>query len=65
VFSHSTQASTTDAEADLNSFDADGFTLNWSTADATAREFIYLAFGSDAGAPAATPRMLASTGVGV
>lgn len=32
--------------ADLTSFDADGFTLNWTTADATARQSIYLAFGS-------------------
>ncbi len=31
--------------ADLTSFDADGFTLNYGTADATAREVIYLAFG--------------------
>jgi hypothetical protein len=34
--------------ADLSSFDSDGFTLNWGTADATAREFIYMAFGSTA-----------------
>lgn len=54
----STQASTTDAEADLSSFDADGFTLDWTTADATAREFLFAAFGSSV-------RMLASAGVGV
>ena len=29
---------TVDAEADLSSFDADGFTLDWTTADAVARE---------------------------
>lgn len=39
---------TLDAEADLSSLDADGFTLNWTTADATAREFCYLAFGDAA-----------------
>jgi hypothetical protein len=39
---------TTNAVADLVSFDADGFTLNWTTADATAREILYLAFGSTA-----------------
>lgn len=33
------------SEADLTSFDADGFTLNWGTADATAREICYLAVG--------------------
>lgn len=37
----------TDAEADLDSLDSDGFTLDWTTADATAREFAYLAFGQD------------------
>lgn len=35
-----------DAEADLDSFDADGFTLDWTTADAVAREFVFLAMGS-------------------
>jgi hypothetical protein len=62
IIGFSTQPSTTDAEADLSSFDSDGFTLNWTTADATAREFVYAAFGST---PAAvTTRMLALTGVG-
>lgn len=36
-------AGSTQAAADLSSFDADGFTLDWSTADATAREFLYIA----------------------
>ncbi len=36
-------ASTVNARADLTSFDSDGFTLNWSAADATAREIIYWA----------------------
>ena len=39
---------TVDGEADLDSFDSDGFTLDWTTVDSTAREFIYLAMGSDA-----------------
>jgi hypothetical protein len=39
------------AKADLTSFDADGFTLNYSTADATAREVVFLAFGQAAGPP--------------
>lgn len=34
-----------DAEADLQSLDADGFTLDWTTADPFAREFLYLAIG--------------------
>lgn len=38
-------SSTIDAEAVLQSIDADGFTLNWTTADATAREYIWLALG--------------------
>ncbi len=33
------------ATAELSSWDSDGFTLNWLTADATAREFVYAAFG--------------------
>jgi hypothetical protein len=37
---------TLDAEAHLESFDSDGFTLHWTTADAVAREFAYLAVGS-------------------
>lgn len=43
---------TEDARADLDSFDSDGFTLDWEVADATAREILYLAFGStEAAAP--------------
>lgn len=34
------------AEADFVSQDADGFTWNWSTADAIAREILYLAIGN-------------------
>jgi hypothetical protein len=36
--------STIDAEADLASLDADGFTLNWTTNDAVATEMLYVAF---------------------
>lgn len=43
---------TTQAEAALSSFDSDGFTLNWSTADATARVFGYVAMGANSGASA-------------
>jgi hypothetical protein len=42
---------TLEAEADLVSFDADGFTLNWTTADATARLILYWA--TEAGVSAA------------
>jgi hypothetical protein len=56
---------TIDAEADLTSFDGDGFTLNWSTADAVAREIIYIAMGDTAADGAATRRYsLPITGVG-
>src|SRR6185295_17406587 len=34
-----------DAEADLTSLDADGFTLNWTTNDFAATEMLYVAFG--------------------
>ena len=40
----------TNAEADLTTLDSDGFTVNWTTADATAREFYYLLLGSSAAA---------------
>lgn len=41
-----TNATTTNAEADVNSFDANGFTLGWTTTDATARQVLYWTFGS-------------------
>ena len=41
---HATPAATTDATATIVSMDADGFTLNWDAADATARKVYYLAF---------------------
>lgn len=55
VFRHVTGPSTTDAEADLASFDVDGYTLNWSTADAVAREFVGLAIGSSLGSQHLAP----------
>ena len=39
---------TTNAEADLASFDSAGFTLNWNAVDATARQILYWAVGSGA-----------------
>lgn len=44
----SSTTTTVDAEADLNSLDSDGYTENWTTADATAREFVVLGIGSAA-----------------
>jgi len=54
ILRHATNPSTTNAEADLSSFDSDGYTLDWTTADATAREFISVVFGSSAAPPSAT-----------
>lgn len=42
-------APTVNAQADISSLDADGFTLNWTAADATARLFGYLALAASAG----------------
>lgn len=43
-------------EADLTSFDSDGFTLDWTSTDGTARETIFMAFGSEPSiAPATGP----------
>lgn len=45
---HASSDSTTNAEAGFSAFGADGFTLDWTTADATARQFAYVAFGDTA-----------------
>jgi hypothetical protein len=42
---HASQT-TLDAEADLASFDADGFTLTWNPNSGAADEILYVAFGS-------------------
>lgn len=55
---------TTNAEAALSSFDSDGFTLNWSTADATARVFGYVAVTDNAAVVATTGSTLMTMGVG-
>lgn len=38
-------SSTVTSEASMTSLDADGFTLNWTTTDATARQYVWLALG--------------------
>lgn len=45
VLRTASSTSVTNALADYTSNDSDGFTLDWSTVDATAREVLYLAFG--------------------
>lgn len=42
---HSDTGTSVDAVAELDSLDSDGFTLDWTTADSTEREFFYLALG--------------------
>jgi hypothetical protein len=37
---------TVDSAADFISNDSDGFTINWTTADSTAREIVYFAIGA-------------------
>lgn len=44
VVEESPGSSTVTAEASLSSFDSDGFTLNWTTADANARDLVAAAF---------------------
>lgn len=41
-------------EADVQSWDSDGCTLNWTTADASAGAVGYIVFGDPASAPAST-----------
>lgn len=50
LFVNSLSAVSTGGNADLVTFDSDGFTLNWITSDATARVFNYIAFGPAASA---------------
>lgn len=45
AITHAT-SQTTNAQASLSSLDADGFTLNWTAADATARNVLYIAMGT-------------------
>lgn len=42
AFFHASNTATLDAAANIKLFDVNGFTLNWPTADATAREFFFL-----------------------
>lgn len=57
MMTESTSSPTTEAAADLVSMDSDGWTLNWTTADATAREIIYFAIGPAAGGGALRRRV--------
>ena len=41
-------------EADVQSWDSDGFTLNWTTADASAQAIGYMVFGDPAAPPPST-----------
>ncbi len=45
------------SEADLSSFNSDGLSLNWTTADATARKVGYVAFGDNAVAGGSTSKL--------
>ena len=55
LISHSQPATTTNAEASVSSLDADGVTLNWTTADATARAFGFVFFKCVPGNPCPNP----------
>lgn len=50
----SASAPNLNAEADFVSNNSDGFTVNWTTVDATAREILYIAFKETAAAVAIT-----------
>jgi len=55
-------ASKTDlVDATLDSFDASGFTLDYSTVDGTARKFWALAIGAGGGATTVTPSAVSAT----
>jgi hypothetical protein len=46
-------SSTLNAAADLQTFDSDGLTWNWTAADATARQYLLLAVGEEVVTPQA------------
>ena len=48
---HATNSATLDAKASLDSFGSDDYTLDWTTADGSAREFGAVLFGSEPTAP--------------
>jgi hypothetical protein len=56
---------TLQGKADLTSFDADGFTLTYTSPDATAREVIYLAMGNAAAGGGRTTKNTRSNPLGV
>lgn len=45
VLVHASNSSTLNAKATISSLDSDGYTVDWGTADATAREFTVIGFG--------------------
>jgi hypothetical protein len=53
-----TNPSTVNAEAGISAVGSDGYTLDWTTADGTARESVVVAFGSAAAAPSSPVRVL-------
>lgn len=55
---------TVNAKATIVSFDNDGFTINWGSADATAREIVYLAFGNNTITAIPSQQQMALMGVG-
>lgn len=62
AITHAT-SQTTNSQASLTSLNADGFTLNWATADTTARNLLYIAIGQAPGtAPTLTTPTAASIG---
>lgn len=61
VIVHASNSATLNAKAAIDSLDPDGYTLNWVTADATAREFMVIGVGAS---PAGSSRNLLTLGVG-
>lgn len=57
-------SSTVNAEASISTLDSNGFTLNWSTASATAFEFLYVAVGGTAAAQNITKTLTETVTIG-
>lgn len=65
IYARTSDTPTTVAEADFTSFDSDGFTLNYGTADTNAYYIGYLAVGSAAGGGGASRALSSLTLMGV
>lgn len=61
VYTQATNPSTVAAQAAVSAILSNGFRMNWTTTDANARQYMHVAFGSQAAGPESTARGLIRT----